>query len=200
MGAASAWLEEGAAAAEEAADAWLLCSGSLHEAREGGAPVKTQAKKGSNGPVRHSLAGSARRSRRGQLQRLHCRSVLFLGRRGPRRGLRLSPLHTIFFHSCCCPVTQRVHQRRACSHRTKTRIRFVSIVNPSRVVSLRASPRQLARSLSLSRVVAARPQQAAVISAACRSLPIYAAPEERGSVPAAAILPPTSALFQCSLR
>ena len=89
--------------------------------------MKTQAKKGSNGPVRHSLAGSARRSRRGQLQRLHCRSVLFLGRRGPRRGLRLSPLHTIFFHSCCCPVTQRVHQRRACTHRTKTRIRFVSI-------------------------------------------------------------------------
>ena len=99
--------------------------------RERGAPVKTQAKKGSNGPVRHSPAGSARRSRRGQLQRLHCRSVLFLGRRGPRRGLRLSPLHTIFFHSCCCPVTQRVHQRRACSHRTKTRIRFVSIVNPT---------------------------------------------------------------------
>ena len=66
-------------------------SGSLHEVREG-APVKTQAKKGSNGPVRHSLAGSARRSRRGQLQRLHCRSVLFLGRRGPRRGLRLSPI------------------------------------------------------------------------------------------------------------
>ena len=102
--------------------------------RERGAPVKTQAKKGSNGPVRHSLASSAPlrpAESQGQLQRLHCRSVLFLGRRGPRRGLRLSPLHTIFFDSCCCPVTQRVNQRRGrCSHRTKTRNRFVSIANP----------------------------------------------------------------------
>ena len=67
-----------------------------------------------------------------QLLRLHCRSVLFLGRRGPRLT-RLSPLHSIFFDSCCCPVTvtQRVNQRRGlcCSHRTKTRNRFVSIAS-----------------------------------------------------------------------
>ena len=53
------------------------------------------------------------------------------GAEGPSPWPAPSPLHTIFFHSCCCPVTQRVHQRRACSHRTKTRIRFVSIVNPT---------------------------------------------------------------------
>jgi len=95
--------------------------------------VKTQAKKGSNGPAAPQppqAAAAESQAQLLQLLRLHCRSVLFLGRRGPRLT-RLSPLHSIFFDSCCCPVTQRVNQRRGrCSHRTKTRNRFVSIANP----------------------------------------------------------------------
>ena len=46
----------------------------------------------------------------------------------------------------------------------------------------------------------ARPQQAAIENAACNRLPIYAAPEEREKVPAAAILLPISAAFECSLK
>jgi len=103
--------------------------------------MKTQAKKGSNGPVcrsvRHSPAGSAAAESQAQLLqllRLHCRSVLFLGRRGPPSPapVAAASIFLNFFDSCCCPVSQRVHQRRGrCSHnRTKTRNRFVSFANP----------------------------------------------------------------------
>ncbi len=74
--------------------------------------MKTQAKKGSNGPVRHSLAGIARQrpaESQGAAAAIALPFGSVFGAEGPSPWpARLSPLHSIFFDSCCCPVTLRL--------------------------------------------------------------------------------------------